>query len=441
MKTVLIIDKTSNLKKALAFLGLLFAFLLTGPVLAGDYVRNMPYEDAQGVLVRSYTQNQCVVCNSKPTGECIFTLVTNGVTPLYKMYVNIDSVLDFEIYQGYVYFCGWRTNNVQKNGVLGYFDINQMPNAVVYYFDLPWVQTLKKMDAGGFVDGTHMVAVGTETSGKTTIIDAAQQGSFWTIDYGVIDSTKYSFYDVAITDSHVVATVGCRHLPLMLFFDEVLCFFKKPSVPGYSPLYQRNFYSTGSWFMGTYLIAHGVGNEFYTVSNSTRGSDYNLLSLMGTTPITKVNFSLESFSTIQDLRFNPLGNALNLLITTSQSTPISRIYNFREPLALATLTDGHSYNKATLTSLDVINGDQTHFVAAGRGASGFSGLHLCEYAFNNWGTCLGFLNLNCTTGAFELHERSVYFHDNHINMVPETMYGQEKQLIINTICGQRQERE
>ena len=412
--------------------------MFSNTVQAGDYVRNMPYEDAQGILVRSYTQNQCVVCNSKPTGECIFTLVSDGVTPLYKMYLNIDSVLDFEIYQGYVYFCGWRIGNVQKIGVLGYFAINQMPNAVVYYFELPWVQSLKKLDVGGFVDGTHMVAVGTETSGKTTIIDAAQQSSYWTIDYGVIDSTKYSFYDVAITDSHVVATVGCTTTPLMLFNQEILCFFKKPSVPGYSPLYQRHFYSTGSSFMGTYLIAHGVGNSFYTVSNTSRGVDFNILSLMGTTPITKLNFSLVLYSWIQDLRFNPLGNVLNLLVTTPQSTPLSRIYNFQEPLALATITDGHSYNKATLTSLDVINGDQTHFISAGRGASGFYGLHLCEYAFNNWGTCLGFLNLNCTTDVFLLQERYVFFYDNHINMVPETTSGQEKKVSINTICGQQE---
>ena len=80
---------------------------------ADELVRfNADEVSAMGTIIRSYQQGQDVVCCNVPYSRSFFVMYDEGTSMLYALYVDMDTVADFEIYDDTVYFCGKKKSTI-----------------------------------------------------------------------------------------------------------------------------------------------------------------------------------------------------------------------------------------------------------------------------------------------------------------------------------------
>ena len=418
-----------TLRKCLTAACLLLACTTAVQTMAAGYVKKAPYRYAENVLIREcYWPSGYIVCNSYGTAGCSFTYFTDGATSGTEMFIPVDSVYDFEVDGRYVYFCGKRSTELGPSGIMGYFRTDSLPNSTVYYFDLPWMERLRKLDIHWF-DGKNRIAmIGDDIEGRSALLDMYYSSPFWQLNYGLIDTLyKCRFTDVAVTDSFVVATSAFTGNSTSW---EILWFLKTSSGNDYSLLNgQKYIYNTGYTSDGTFLMDNCPGTGFATVSRDATQTINTLHVFSGRTHLATSSFG-GSASVLKDIK--QTGSYVTVLINTPSSTfSKSQIFIF-SPYSFLSLYKGLTYNGAFFTTLHR-TGD--HILIAGEGLANDDRLYIGK--FNPSGLediCFNTLipfpnNSQCT-----LTPVTIPLLTSTSLMLPQIMSTTTGSIILTTIC-------
>lgn len=149
---------------------------------ADELVRHNVYDSySRGTIIRHYRGVSDVICVHSGSHP-YFMYLQEGVPTTYAMYVDLDTVCDFEIYNDTVYFCGYRRVNTSSVAVIGFFDLTTYPSPyshMAYYLDLSWITDVRALEVDMFAARKHVVGVGGELRGNAMMVDLIDEGSFW----------------------------------------------------------------------------------------------------------------------------------------------------------------------------------------------------------------------------------------------------------------------
>ena len=401
-------------------------------------------DTGENVIVRDIGGDNNIICYK--SGDCsYFTLVSGGVTSTYKITLSRFTINDFEVNNDtMVYFCGERIGNLGAVPVMGYFSITPFPYSTVYYIDMPWLSNLKKLEVDDIAGNTHVVMVGQNTTGYSTLVDAIDQSSIWSINYSVNSTKNEIFYDVAITENYV-------------YFTSI----KTTIVTGKGKIWtiQKPIFSNTSIFSSSVeecrpvfdnilapFLIEGCRDDF-AVAAAQPGSfmidnksHILLIPHCKTTLLPEIiDITADSVSKCKliDLKFYPTGITTDLLVQSKNinGTLSSIIYRVTNTIYFNYLISGHKFDGITLTSLDCKKDQYYHYVAAGFTNTG-SNIQLTKYRTTSY-------PMACTGRAYD----SVFVKDTVIRgkkttllyetilQAPLTLSGGEKNLTITTTCG------
>lgn len=293
-------------------LPVMVAFFMGTNVSEGQsVVYDLANQQSEFSIVRHYSDYIDITYSSYLSNERCFCYIDRYNTEYYKADVDLDlRVVDFRIYDDYVYFCG-RYRNVP---VIGWFKINDlffsgadinlvsMPiNLQTDLFRVPGYDVkiegyrLKVFEANGDL---HLVMVGmgthrydnkeaTDSSDRDTytkysaIIDMWTNGYVvWKMRYTMDYDDDMSYDDLAVTDNYVVVTAHFKN-PNHNYLGPQILYYSKPTSSGQSILnptsWPNPIYAPGYWTdydyihckNGTpFLITEVQNDRFITVCDA-----------------------------------------------------------------------------------------------------------------------------------------------------------------------------
>ncbi len=438
------------MKKHKAFFFFCIALLCCiGPINGEEYIRNISSIAGSNTIIRDVDATRFLVCGGKASGDCSFTLVTNGAPSHYEMTIMADSVLDFEVYNGSdVYFCGRINNGNGIYAMLGHFSLSGFPNSTVEYVSLPWLYRLKKMDIGWFANKMHVVAIGDAIAGNGVLVDAIIETTSWDINYAFIDTVNdCRFSDVAITDSFVVATSTYKG---SLFRSSRIWYVQKPASSG-SPIQFNTckYLNINEKATEPLLIEKCEGNVFVTAtkdpmvlhfpSYSTPPSHFFYVKAFSTYQLLhSVRWDLDNFiyPKLKDICYDPINRILDCLIYTgNNSSQHNVIYHLDQTLSQSPGTShGHSYDNIIINSLDRKASQSKHFIAVGNSATDTWGSYLLKYKYDVWGSCFASEDISVFHRTNSISPISKALSRSHILLLPLTLDIDKKNHPIETLC-------
>jgi hypothetical protein len=292
---------------------------------------------------------------------------------------NMDSIYDFEIYNGKVYFCGENNAGI---ATVGFFDIASLlyPSSSinVSFLELPNLKNVKAIEVGTFASRNHVVGIGESVGSKGMMVDMIDETTHWIINFSNVGGDTMILSDLAIINNYVVVT-ATKTGPLYFVPAGYVWYLSKPTTPGNSLFPCTAILDKHSGIQGTkYLITQLRLDDFVTA--------YNGPSLFGTRPIILSYYSGTSYVRsvvfeesvnntfyLQDIEREYTTNTVEVVMsgkyTNSSGTVVrSKIYEIPDLFPLPSTVYAHFYNGLFLTSIDRIGSiiaGYGHFVLSG----------------------------------------------------------------------------
>lgn len=249
-----------------------------------DLIKNIQMLDTSSI-VRTIDESQHLVYNhGKENSFCIVDPYgSNVITEL--LYKDDMKILDFEIFEGYVYFCGIE-NIGSPNSIFGYFKLSDFPYATVYYDVRDEWASFNKLDVFEIEDQRHVVMTATYHNGYGTMLDVRENTTGgWVYCDADFEDCKFSFYDVAVIDEYVVFSSIGDFDDIVSKTDVDLWYIKKPLGSGV-PIFNNvsgNMYRLSIFVsvFGEILIEHIEGNELAVVHKGGNNTDFKVSYLDG----------------------------------------------------------------------------------------------------------------------------------------------------------------
>lgn len=200
-------------------IAVLIFFSISIPVVGQEMIRGaVDYLLCDTSIVRGITRDTTLVYNrnltSIPNTTSSFSFVMeSNPTHMWTLYIDSLYVNDFELFERYVYFCGYKTVEGGKRAMLGYFKLDDYPDINFYYYVLDDSKELKKLDVYKTVEfqyyeQTHLVATGTTSGSRSDVLVDMAMFTPWTLNCHMYFSNdeNENFDDVAVTDKYVVVS-------------------------------------------------------------------------------------------------------------------------------------------------------------------------------------------------------------------------------------------
>ena len=369
-----------------------------------------------------------------------FSLISNGMISVPEMSLEIDTICDFEILDGEVFFCGRTVDNNTKKGVLGIFSLNDFPQSNIHLYILPDLSCLTELEIKYYNNEKHVIMIGLRPNGISTLVDACSNGYSWYFAALPGEDTVY-YTDIVLIDNFIVATSheGFASMAGKTWFY--------PAPPP-----SNNAFLTGNVFFTQRASAipslpmkverYGsnrlvvMENEGYYLNN-IHLIDYNV-----TVPGTIVTMNISSNFKICDAKFDYGERVLGLLLKINSLSSYTNIYCFD----LSTFSLGGTVSSrqcgtlSLLHSLDNVPGQSSLFVSSGQ--SGTPMMDLINYNFNAYqnGVCtipsIKEVHLHIWDGKTGLKD----FYGNIIPVVYKGIQGYEKIHQREILCSDEKEK-
>lgn len=424
-------------KHLLTFLFLSLVVGLHSNVFAIEREDKLTQQTYFGVIVRDMGNDTCMVCNM--TGDPSFMKTFPGGSPAPRLIINVDTLYDFEIFGGNVYFCGVKNNY----GVLGYFPLAGFPANAVQYLNVPTSYRLRRLEVGTMAGQTHLVAIGDGSRGSAEIVDAIDFGAYWGMHFFDATDTTVILTDLAITDNYVVISFyNMCELPNTPNVN--VLFLVKPTIYGttFSPLNFHWEIAIKDAFIST-IIEACEGDAFVVASiscvNLIGTCGINVSAFIGMTHYAHILITEQTTAEvrIKDLRYNKTQKGTELLLDYREDVFQHRsiVYHLESTMITGSHTaDGHWFDGVLLTSLYPNSALPNHFYAAGINRFDVCNMDLFRYHYNMWGTCTEYVS--CTTTESEKYNKkdNLSFNRVDIDQVPVGKHESEKYINIENKC-------
>ena len=413
-----------------------------------------------GTIVRYYFIDVDVVCyhHSHP----YFMLYRLGTPTSYSLQVDMDTVTDFEIFDGKVFFCGKRNVSVGGNACFGYFDVTALYSSLsnpVYYFQMPLMEIATALEVGNFANRKHVVTIGQGTKGEAMVLDAIEEPTYWSMNYCNLCTDTFQLSDIAFTENNVVIAasrlIQSTDNIKTLWFGR-LWSIKKPTISG-SSLFPSNIdyldfnhaYSTGTKIKITateadkFVVAYHAG--YYMVgTNPFYVSYYNNLNYINSYIIDEAS---DSYFRLGDIAYERHTRNVELRIYGCHSTATGNIYRsliyeipdiFSPPSSIP----AHAYDGIYFESLDHTYFDE-HMVASGYEQPGsYTTPYYLKYKSGYFdGNCLNRKENSYRIIHYETKKDNFYFIQTQIPQLPVEETREKKEMNLIYKCYSYDEKE
>ncbi len=364
-------------------------------------------------IIREYQENVFIVYNSDGVDRTVNYVDLNSLVTVSAQLPTVD-ISDFELYDGYVYFCGVAYNMP----IAGLFDVvdlffNGSPIEYItltntlscnrYPGETDAVLSLRKIEVMPVpVGNPHLVMVGEANctnihdSINRCIVDLYYDGTNWISAVAQAHDGIMYYDDLTVTDNYVVC-VGHKHwaegeyvVPYYrptLGVDNIFAQTEiiSPTVPLVPYNFMvNNYLSGGVWTYSPatneeFLIEHLGGDKFATICHGT-SSEYTgiregtVLNLYAPTFTVVKRYMIPEYSTdYPELKFFKPTESLYLLPGNSSTCPDSYIEYFLDVTTLSVwAANKHTDNTLVGFSLSSLDAAPLSF-GAGLGQSCLSG--------------------------------------------------------------------
>ena len=265
-----------NITKTRLHVLFLAAMLLpTWVVQAQDKILNLFQYDEHSIVRTVDNTTWLVYSHGKSN---IFNMVTpSGGTVSYKQLADDKlKILDFEIFEDYVFFCGV-LDPAAPDAIMGYFSLSNFPTSTVYFDTLEEWAEFSKLDVFRVEDQLHVVMTAKYHNGKGTMVDAREYATnSWAYCDADFRNKYYSFFDVAVTDSYVVFTSWGNDIQSPFYLmQSILWIIQKPTSSGLPIFNNATGYMHKAELLdgsfGDILIKHTSGDDFVISSKVSIG--------------------------------------------------------------------------------------------------------------------------------------------------------------------------
>lgn len=358
---------------------LTFLFLSPGVVKADDEsIRYVHEITTSRTIIRHISDGLDIVCYHEY--DPYFMVFREGDTASNTFLLSrMDSIYDFEIYNGKVYFCG---ENYAGIATVGFFDLTSLiyPSSSinVSFFELSNMKNVKAIEVGAFASRNHVVGIGESVDSKGMMVDMTDETTYWKINFSIVGGDTMILSDLAIINNYVVVT-ATKTGPLYFVPAGYLWYISKPTTPGNSLFPCTATLDKHPGIEGTkYLITQLRIDGFVTAYHGT--------SLFGTRPIILSYYNGPSYVRsvlfkeptkntfyLQDIEREYTTNTVEVVMggkyTNSTGTFVrSKIYEIPDVASLPSTIYAHFYDGIFLTSIDRIGSitiGYGHFVFSG----------------------------------------------------------------------------
>lgn len=379
-----------------------FLFFSFVEVKADEAVRYVHEITTSRTIIRHISDGLDIVCYHEY--DPYFMVFREGDTASNTFLLSrMDSIYDFEIYNGKVYFCG---ENYAGIATVGFFDLTSLiyPSSSinVSFFELSNIKDIKAIEVGTIASRTHVVGIGMGNNSQSTMVDMIDETTFWKINFSIVGGDTMILSDLAIINNYVVVT-ATKTGPLFFVPAGYLWYISKPTTPGNSLFPCTAILDKHPGIKGTkYLITQLRIDGFVTA--------YNGPSLFSTRPIILSYYNGPSYVRsavfeeptnntfyLQDIEREYTTNTVEVVMsgkyTNSTGTFVrSKIYEIPDEDPRTSTIRAHFYDGVFLTSIDKINSlniGEGHFVVSGYDKpSGYGTPYYLKFRHQIFGTCL-----------------------------------------------------
>ena len=424
-----------NTSKTKALIMYLF-FLLPLSAWGQELIRTVHLQKSENSIIRDISEKEWLVYNVflwSDSMEKAFVKVTEtGVSaPIMFLPNMVKTVNDFEIYDGYVYFCG---ENNAGLGMMGRFKLSDFPTAQVCMWSVPALMKMNKLDVKEMNSTLHVVMTGETALNSQHLVDAwepSASSSNWVFYVTLVDA-DWLFDDVAITDTKVVFS-GRNVAGNTAGF----IYYAAP------PTSASVFTATTSYYQQTpnansssrVMLIPSVADNFAFVTDNPNDFTLGEYDAASTALVWQKTIWQMSLSCV-DLAFNTLSPHLDFVAKpSSASVPTVVFHPSSTPyLPAPPLMYGRYYPDDIIQSLDAVDAMAGYFVAAGvNGNENY--LRVYKYKYNDWPGCFSqtevpfdILTKYHMKEEFQLKTRS-------FSIDSECMNGEPDEVIVTTKCN------
>ena len=284
-----------------------------------ELIKNMLSYDEQSIIRCINADEWLVYSHGK--NNVFYKATPSGTTSDYlTMSVHNMKILDFEIFEGTVYFCGI-TDTLSPKAIVGHFKLEDFPSCDVKWDIRDEWTSFRKLDVFRAKDEVHVVMTATYNNGYGTMVDAREFSSgYW--NYSEVDfhSLDTPFYDVAVTENWIVFTSGAQ------FGEEAkkIChiwYIEKPTMSGISIFNNVSgnmlLGKLHVGYRGDILIEHTFGDNFY-IACRANSLDIAVTHFTNTNNDETAFISFDTAYTVMDLKKN--FDAYNVTVLMSDLT-------------------------------------------------------------------------------------------------------------------------
>lgn len=423
-----------NTSKTKALIMYLF-FLLPLSAWGQELIRTVHLQKSENSIIRDISEKEWLVYNVflwSDSMEKAFVKVTEtGVSaPIMFLPNMVKTVNDFEIYDGYVYFCGENNAGI---GMMGRFKLSDFPTAQVCMWSVPALMKMNKLDVKEMNSTLHVVMTGETALNSQHLVDAwepSASSANWVFNVTEVDD-DWLFDDVAITASWVVFS-GRNVAGNTAGFIYYAAPPTSASVfTATTPYYQQ---APNANAISRVILIPSVANNFAFVTDNPNDLTLGEYDAASRTPVWQKTIWQTSLSCV-DLAFNTLSPHLDFVAKpSSASVPTVVFHPSSTPyLPAPPLMYGRYYQYNAIQSLDAIDALAGYFVAAGT-ENNLNYLMVYKYKYNDWPGCFSqtevpfdILTKSKKDDKFELNTRIFSFN-------PECMSGEPTEAVVATEC-------
>lgn len=443
----------------ISFVCILFLILGSsyGEVRADELIRyNMDEVTTSGTIIRHYKEGMDVVCYQL-SYNAYFLLYDEGSPTSYVLYVDMDTITDFEIYDDTIYFCGLRHESVGGWATFGYFRVTDIASpggsANVAYLHLPLMSDVSALEVGWFADRKHVVILGKDLKEEGMVLDAIDGLSHWDMNFAEMGGDTIEFVDMAITKKYVVATSEkICHYGGEYEYGGCLWFINKPIMSGaslfpssinYLDFAHHSFFGVrpqiNAMELDSFIVAYR--QSFHLASNN----NFKLFYFDGMNYITSISIQKISDFIINlgDIGYEKNSRSVEILVYGIIKNSIESAYRsliFEIPdvntLQPTAAIKAHIYDGVFFESLDYTF-NREHFVTSGIKVPGsLNRPYYMKFKYNEfYGGCL--VEETDIYKKFEskIRKDNKLINKTYIYQVPEVKEKFMKEMSIETPCS------
>ena len=358
--------KTITIKRMLAVVAAVLT--VSQAAYAQNYVKETNFlNDNETSIVRVINDNDRVVyTENDSTGVRSFIFYTDVFSVVGSVVVSTQIgvihhyIKDFVIYDGKIYFCGYRRNTFMGDtvGIIGTLDPSNP--GTTSYCEVPGTVQMRKIQVFEDFGKPHAVMIGDGVKGKSVLVDArVNTANDWVIevyDNSIVENNYY--YDLTVTDHYVVVTsrdhYGANY--------GVIHVFDRPTTYLSITFNPAQYFKTEYKAYGPILIEHRGGDDYATVTNSFLGLGYYYSTYNHVTHISTGEFSFKQCRLL-DIKYNRGDRKTDVLVRYPDQGVV-RHEIVHHLTGSTVIINSQSTDDKGITSLDWIGGTN-YMVASG----------------------------------------------------------------------------